>query len=165
MINLNNFKSRNEIYWILGIKYKIKNQDDYDNLLSDYRSKILMTYRHNFTNFGNNGYTSDIGWGCMIRSGQMILAEVLLRDKLGRSWRLNKDKYKKHYSIAHKNILYYFLDIPRNDCYFSIHKIIHIGLKYNKKPGDWYGPETISNVLKDLINSNDLFNISICALL
>ena len=157
----NNNKKINLVHWILGKKYNIKNDYEYKKLISDYKSRILMTYRYNFIPIGNNKLSSDIGWGCMIRSGQMILAEILLRSLLGRSWRLIKDTSKKHYSIAHKDILEYFLDKPHPKCYFSIHKFSHLGLKFGKKEGDWYGPETISHVIKDLVNSNDSINMSV----
>ena len=157
----NSNKKINLIHWILGKKYNIKNNHEYRRLLADYKSRILMTYRNNFMPIGNDKFTSDIGWGCMIRSGQMILAELLIRNLLGRSWRLIKEEFKKHYSIAHKDILVYFLDKPNPKCYFSIHRFIHIGLNYGKKEGDWYGPETISHIIKDLVNSNDLFNLSV----
>ena len=147
--------------YLLGIKYDINSEKEYKKFIRDFRSHILMSYRYNFIKLVPSLLTSDIGWGCMIRSGQMILAESLLRNKLGREWRFENLNGEKNYSLAHKSILEYFLDIPNIVSYFSIHNIIQIGLKYNMKPGDWYGPETISYVLRDLVNSNILIDLSI----
>lgn len=35
-------------------------------------------------------------------------------------------------------------------CPFSIHNIAREGYKMGRKPGDWYGPQAISVVLKTL---------------
>ncbi|RMZ84373.1 hypothetical protein DV738_g581, partial [Chaetothyriales sp. CBS 135597] len=75
--------------------------------LEDFESRAWMTYRSNFPpiarsqepsagltlsvrlrNIGErDGFSSDTGWGCMVRSGQSLLANALIMLHLGRQWR------------------------------------------------------------------------------
>ena len=55
-------------------------------LLMTYRSK----YRKQINNKNNSEYNSDCGWGCMIRSSQMIFARML--------YKIFKHKYKNQYN-------------------------------------------------------------------
>ena len=78
-----------------------------EEFLDDFESRLWFTYRNNFptieessgardptasslsmrirTHFVHGGgFTSDTGWGCMIRSGQCLLANALAVLKLGR---------------------------------------------------------------------------------
>ncbi|KAJ6591835.1 hypothetical protein DFH09DRAFT_1138042 [Mycena vulgaris] len=57
---------------------------------SDFRSRIWCTYRRDFEAIrdgGPRGWTSDAGWGCMLRTGQSLLANALLTIHVGRDWR------------------------------------------------------------------------------
>uniref|UniRef100_A0A8B9KDU0 Cysteine protease n=1 Tax=Astyanax mexicanus TaxID=7994 RepID=A0A8B9KDU0_ASTMX len=76
------FPETPEPVWILGKQFNaLKEKDD---ILSDITSRMWFTYRKNFQPIGGTGPTSDTGWGCMLRCGQMILAEALIRTHLGR---------------------------------------------------------------------------------
>lgn len=58
------------------------------NFLEHVVSKIWCTYREGFLPVGPPIYTTDAGWGCMLRTAQMLLAQSLLKIELGADWLL-----------------------------------------------------------------------------
>ena len=90
-----------------------------------------MTYRKNFEEFPGTNITTDFGWGCMIRSGQMLVANAILQLKLGRQWRW-VDPIKFPYvavdassDFMHKKIVSLFGDAQTDP--LSIHNFLKIG--------------------------------------
>ncbi|GAB7361285.1 hypothetical protein MBLNU230_g1345t1 [Neophaeotheca triangularis] len=133
--------------------------------LDDLESRTWLTYRSNFhaipmsqdpaataamsfstrmRNFSNqNGFKNDTNWGCMIRSGQAMLANTLSILRLGRDWRLGQDM------DTHKEILSLFADVP--EAPFSIQKFVEHGAKAcGKHPGEWFGPSAAARCIEAL---------------
>ena len=53
-------------------------------LLEDIQSRVVITYRFNFPAIQGSSFVSDVGWGCMVRASQMLLANSLFIHKYGR---------------------------------------------------------------------------------
>ncbi|XP_052393847.1 cysteine protease ATG4A [Carassius gibelio] len=137
-----------EPVWILGACYDLKTKKP--ELLSDVHSRLWFTYRKKFSPIGGTGPSSDAGWGCMLRCGQMILAQALVCRHLGRDWRWDPEK---HQPKEYHRILHCFLD-KKDSCY-SIHQMAQMGVGEGKSVGEWYGPNTVAQVLKKLALFDD----------
>ncbi|XP_025071182.1 cysteine protease ATG4A isoform X5 [Alligator sinensis] len=79
---LEEFPETDEPVWILGKQHHLK--ADKSKLLLDISARLWFTYRRKFSPIGGTGPSSDAGWGCMLRCGQMMLAQALICRHLGR---------------------------------------------------------------------------------
>lgn len=141
--------------------------------IDDLESRIWMTYRSNFppiprsqdpsasTNMTfavrlrnlteKEGFSSDTGWGCMIRSGQSLLANSLLLLHTGRDWRLKNAQRPPESAVSttQAQILSLFADHPSAP--FSIHRFVSHGAAHcNKHPGQWFGPSATASCIAAL---------------
>ena len=73
----------------------------------DLESRYWFTYRKGFAQIGGNGPSSDQGWGCMLRAGQMMLAETISQIKLSRDYKWKIDSEENE---TYQEIISYFLD-------------------------------------------------------
>ncbi|KAK6543211.1 Cysteine protease atg4 [Orbilia ellipsospora] len=136
--------------------------------LDDFDAKFWMTYRGAFppipfstTGRGNmtlttrlrslgdqEGFTSDTGWGCMIRSGQCVLANAISLLKLGRDWRRGKSLFEE------QRILSLFADDSRAP--FSLHNFVKYGeASCGVHPGEWFGPSATARCIQALVEQHD----------
>ncbi|ODV93685.1 hypothetical protein PACTADRAFT_51451, partial [Pachysolen tannophilus NRRL Y-2460] len=102
------------------------------------------------------GFTSDVGWGCMIRTSQSLLANTFLNLLVGRDWRYNKNEQdeqdeqgEQDGDDTHKRIISWFVDAPSAP--FSIHNFVDKGITYSgKKAGEWFGPSAAARSIQVL---------------
>ncbi|KAH0945135.1 hypothetical protein HN011_002927 [Eciton burchellii] len=144
-----------EPVWIFGKKYNaIK---ELDTIRRDIRSILWFTYRKGFVSIGgcSSTFTSDKGWGCMLRCGQMVLAQALITLHLGKDWQWIPETKNKTYL----KILKRFED--KRASAFSIHQIALMGASEGKEVGQWFGPNTIAQVLKKLVVYDEWSSLAI----
>ncbi|KAJ0725011.1 putative peptidase C54, papain-like cysteine peptidase superfamily [Helianthus annuus] len=143
--------------WLLGVCYKICLEDPsqeavhsngYAAFSEDFCSRILMTYRKGFVSIGDSKYSSDVHWGCMLRSSQMLVAQALLIHRLGRSWR---KPLHQPFDRDYIEILHMFGD--SEDSPFSIHNLVKAGESYALAPGSWVGPYAMCRRWETLVRS------------
>ncbi|KAL5282642.1 ATG4C family protein [Megaselia abdita] len=121
-----------------------------DEFRRDFFSRLWITYRREFPTMNDSNYTSDCGWGCMLRSGQMLLAQGLIFHFLGRNWRWDPETqlHSTSEDNYHRKIIRWFGDSSSRSCPFSIHQMVTLGQYLGKRPGDWYGPSSVSYLLQ-----------------
>jgi len=125
---------------------------------------VWCSYRSHFSKLTRFHLTSDAGWGCMFRSGQMLMCNALMEYCLGRRWRIHarlpEHDASKHVAVVGavesiipdmqvaKSVIRLFLDHP--DSPFGVHSVTSLGAQYGVRPGDWFAPTPISSVMRDL---------------
>ncbi|KAL7413724.1 peptidase family C54-domain-containing protein [Mrakia frigida] len=107
------------------------------------------------------GLTTDSGWGCMLRTGQSLLANSLVRLHLGRDWRRPSTPPSESTSSTPKEIedyatyvriISWFMDDPLPHAPFSVHRMALVGKQLGKEVGEWFGPSTAAGAIRTLTN-------------
>ena len=104
--NMPDYPETDSPVWMLGQQYSARY--DLPELRELVTSRPWLSYRKEFPAIGESGLTSDQGWGCMLRCGQMVLAGALLDIKMGREWMWVKDNKEKEYLQV---VMHKFMDI------------------------------------------------------
>lgn len=138
---------RNTDVWLLGKRYNAI--QELDVIRRDIESRLWCTYRHGFVPLGEMQLTSDKGWGCMLRCGQMVLAQALIELHLGRDWFWTRECRDATYL----KIVNRFEDTRKS--FYSLHQIALMGESQNKAVGEWLGPNTVAQILKILVRFDD----------
>jgi len=101
-------------------------------------SLFWLSYRSNFKPL--EGYTTDGGWGCMIRTAQTLLANVLQIDAFS--------------TTPERELLRLFADNEKAT--FSLHSIALVAKKYGQKIGSWLAPGTVCHIISELLDKVDV---------
>ncbi|CAL1543844.1 unnamed protein product [Lymnaea stagnalis] len=121
------------------------------HFLKDFASRIWLTYRRHFYPIPGTSLNTDCGWGCMLRSGQMLIAQCLVTHYLTRDWRLY-DSQTETQTTFYREIIRWFsdpIDTPSDKTPFCLHHLAKYGLNHHKKPGEWYGPTSVAYIFRD----------------
>lgn len=102
---------------------------------------------------GEKGWTSDSGWGCMLRTGQSLLANALVHLHLGRDWRRPPHPVYTADYATYVQIVTWFLDTPSPEAPFSVHRMALAGKELGKDVGQWFGPSTAAGAIKALVRA------------
>ena len=141
---MNSNNNNNMELHIFGRKY-----ENIDYILS---SIIYISYHKNFPPLNQSNYTSDVGWGCTLRSLQMMIANNLIKiyNRVLPLEVKQKDLYK---------ILFIFGDSYNNP--LSIHNLSKVYKKCGHKDGEWMGPILACNLINDYKKFlKNIFNIN-----
>ncbi|KAL7000896.1 Cysteine protease atg4 [Sarracenia purpurea var. burkii] len=153
-LNKTGISSSTSDIWLLGVCYKISQEDSSSDpatsdgvaaFVEDFSSRILLTYRKGFDAIGDSKYTSDVNWGCMLRSSQMLVAQALIVHRLGRCWR---KVFHKPLDKEYIEILHLFGDSEASA--FSIHNLLQAGTGYDLAAGAWVGPYAMCRTWESL---------------
>ena len=180
----NCFKNKDSIQ-IYSKHYKKQTENEKEKLLKNLGKIIYFSYRKNlplFKNSHNKKYTSDSGWGCMIRCGQMIMAKAIykyykafkiktleaiietLEFFIDSPFDINNMPdffipmmnkfYKENYDVNDENKK---LDIKIIYPPFCIKTICFVGELFGKNVGDWFSDVNMVNIFKLISNNFNFF--------
>lgn len=102
---------------------------------------------------GEKGWTSDSGWGCMLRTGQSLLANTLLHVHLSRDWRVPPHNVKTADFATYVQIITWFLDSTSPEAPFSVHRMALAGKELGTDVGQWFGPSIAAGAIKQLVSN------------
>mmetsp|Transcript_3863 Transcript_3863/g.10500 ORF Transcript_3863/g.10500 Transcript_3863/m.10500 type:complete len:535 (+) Transcript_3863:142-1746(+) len=153
-----------EPLWMLGTCYGVTDQEGQREMLPpeileafgrDFASRVWCTYRKNFPSLGESLLTSDVGWGCTLRSGQMLVAEALSRHVLGRCWMRDPSQADPRML----SLLSQLSDSPSAP--LSIHQLCAAGANHGIQPGKWLGPWVLCKALGALFSRAQPWGLSV----
>jgi cysteine protease ATG4 len=126
-------KGPGAVVWLMGREMPVETAAQVDQLREEFMKIVWVTYTRDFPAL-EGGLTSDSGWGCMLRTGQMQLA-TWLRLHLGEG-------------LPPRRVMQLLQD---SDGPFGIHEVARVAREeFGLQPGEWYNPSQIMYCLQKL---------------
>ena len=136
--------------YVLGKRYQLRAASDdaaaalaplddaeVARMLQDWLQIPWFSYRSGMPPFAGSNITTDAGWGCTLRSGQMMLARALLAHCIGNA---GED------TALRAHLLGLFRDTPTSP--FGLHALCTHGRAAGVTVGSWLGPHALCNALQ-----------------
>jgi len=127
-------------------------EEEEQEFIKHFFSRLWLTYRSNFYPIPGTRLTSDCGWGCMLRSGQMMVAQCLVAHFLGPDWRLHNHQTQEEKAYYREIIRWFSEPVeegPSDRSPFSLHHLVNFGRAHKKEPGEWFGPSSVAFIFRD----------------
>jgi cysteine protease ATG4 len=149
VLTKNNERKQIPFVYSLGRRYHPVHE--YNERKEYEESLFWWTYRYDFPEI--NCISTDAGWGCMLRSAQMMLSQALRIHFKSRHWKPDPSTSKAQKDDFVASLMTWFADFPsRSESVYSLHNMCAAGVaKYEVLPGDWCGPGTACYVMRDLV--------------
>ncbi|KAJ1836389.1 Cysteine protease atg4 [Coemansia sp. RSA 2711] len=148
--------------WLLGRHYDIEVQPGEQgwaggyppDVIDDFGRLIWCTYRSQYPAIAQSDFTTDAGWGCMLRAGQTLMAQALQLHHFGRDWGFSWDSALDEHVRRRQlyvGIVEQFLDDYTPSSTFSIQRMAAMGRQFEGKDiGEWFGPYGTARILRGL---------------
>ncbi|EGD75711.1 pyruvate water dikinase [Salpingoeca rosetta] len=137
---------------VLGRRYDATQESD--DLKAHIRRLVWLTYRKGYDPIhGDAQLTSDTGWGCTYRSGQMLLAQALMSnaEPSARMQRLEGVRPSTwQHEETKRAVLSMFQDSHDPAAFFSIQHMAETSFVVRKKPGQWLSPSEVALIIRRL---------------
>ncbi|XP_031726641.1 cysteine protease ATG4D-like [Anarrhichthys ocellatus] len=78
--------SKSSAVIMFGQSYELRDHDEKERFRRSFASRLWLTYRRGFPQLEGCSLTTDSGWGCVLRTGQMLLAQGLLLHLMPPGW-------------------------------------------------------------------------------
>ncbi|OLY85442.1 Cysteine protease ATG4A [Smittium mucronatum] len=171
--------------WFSSISH---NQHTLIQALLATKYRFYFQYRKNLKSIVSSKMSSDVGWGCVHRSSQMLLSEAFMRVLPIRHPSIPPGSFSGSFpplfestkpspylsSLWYQRILEWFADEDTNALtglseessgYYSLNSFSRAGLIFDKQLGDWFSPGIAANVIKILTQAHGQecpFSVFVC---
>ena len=143
------------IYMIGGWEFSAETPEDSLTQSEAFRAQLdtlpWLTYRSGFAPL-TGGLTSDSGWGCTVRSSQMLIAAAMVHSELGKEFKRDITATPEANTTYAKIVSLFADDVAAP---MGLHRIMEYSLENNivSRAGQWFGPHAATSVLTNRRNS------------